>query len=895
MNHFMRALMARLRGLFGDRRAELEFDDEIETHLRLLTERYVRQGMTEAEATLTARRQFGNVTLLREAHREMRGIIFIDTLFQDLQYGVRMLRKNPGFTLIAALTLCLGIGVNTAIFSVVNALMLRPLPFPDPERLVFVEVNSGMNTGGAVEGGLFLDWQEQSRTLEGIAAINSGKTRIDKDWGRAHARRLIGSGETEIVEVGQITASFFSVLGVQPLPPGRNFIAAEDRRGSDRVAILSHGLWQRRYNGDPEIVGKTITLDAVKTKSFGDLIVVGVAPASFRYFHPFDVWVPMGLDPQRERAIDAGERAHLPVVARIKPGVTLEQARVELDTILLRYEMTRPGGKPRVDLRTRLVPLQEYYLGDTRRPLLVLLGAVGLILLIACANVANLLLARTLTRQKELAVRAALGAGRLRLTRQMLTECLLLAIAGGAAGLLLASLLTRLLALTPAITLGEMSRMAAITIDWRVLGFTMLISLVTGLLFGLLPALRFSRPDLNVALKEGGNGGGFHGRGARNALMVSEVALAVVLLVGAGLLIRSFVKLTGVDPGYRAENVLTARLHQWDGEVHYYEQTLQRLAALPGIDAAGGASHLPLTGYNWRDYVFAEGHEPQQGEPPPIASITAVNPDYFRAMGISLRAGRLLNDGDNQGSPLVAALSETLARRLFPNENPIGKRIKDDNPRQTLWPTVIGVVNDVRHEGLGSEVDLTVYYSYRQSPRRMYLVLHSAVAPSSLIPAVRKAVRDVDPARPVFDVMTMSERLSNSIAARRFYMSLLTGFAALALLLAGVGVYGVISYVVTQRTHEVGIRMALGAQSADVARLFIKQGMAVVLLGLGLGLLGAFALTRVMRGLLFGVGATDPLTFASVALLLSLIALLACYLPARRAARIDPLLAIRHE
>src|SRR5262245_8529821 len=635
MIHYWRALATRLRGLFGDRRAGLELDNEIETHLRLLTERYVRQGMTEAEAARAARRQFGNVTLLKEAHREIRGFRFIDTLFQDLQYGVRMLRKNPGFTLIAALTLCLGIGANTAIFSVVNALMLRPLPFPDPERLGGVEVNSGTNTGGAVEGGLFLDWQEQSRTLEGIAAINSGKTRIDKDWARAHARRLIGSGETEIVEVGQITASFFTLLGVQPLPPGRNFIAAEDRRGSDRVAILSHGLWQRRYSGDPEIVGKTITIDAVKTKSFGDLIVVGVAPANFRYFHPFDVWVPMGLDPQRERTIDAGERARLPVVARLKPGVTIEQARVELDTILKRYEMTRPGGKPRVDLRTRLVPLQEYYLGDTRRPLMVLLGAVGLILLIACANVANLLLARTVTRQKELAVRAALGAGRFRLARQMLTECLLLAIAGGAAGLLFAYWLTRLLgSLTTATHLGEMSRVTAITIDWRVLGFNMLISLVTGLLFGLLPALRFSRPDLNISLKEGDSGGGFHRWGLRSALMVSEVALAIVLLVGAGLLIRSFVKLTGVDPGYRAENLLTARLHQWDGEVHYYEQTLQRLAALPGVEAAGATSHLPLTGYNWRDYVFAEGHEPQQGEPPPIASITAVNPDYFRAMGI---------------------------------------------------------------------------------------------------------------------------------------------------------------------------------------------------------------------------------------------------------------------
>jgi predicted permease len=614
MIHYLRVLAARLRGLFGDRGADRELDDEIEAHLRLLAERYVRQGMTEAEAILTARRQFGNVTLLKEAHREIRGIRFIDTLFQDLQYGVRMLRKNPGFTLIATLTLCLGIGANTAIFSVVNALMLRPLPFPDPERLIWVEVTSSMNIDDIVDTALFLDWQEQSRTLEGIAAVSVGKSWDDMYWDANDVVSLTGGGETEMVKVGKITASFFKVLGVQPLPPGRNFIAGEDRRGSDRVAILSHGLWQRRYNGDPEIIGKTITLDAVRKLEDPNLIVVGVAPANFRYFNPFDVWVPGGLDPQSR---DPRVGPALSVVARLKPGITLEQARAELDTILQRCEMTRPEGQSRADLRTRLVPLQEYFLGDTWRPLMVLLGAVGLILLIACANVANLLLARTLTRQKELAVRAALGAGRFRLARQMLTECLLLAVAGGAAGLLLAYWLTRLLgSLTSATPLGEMSRVTAFTIDWRVLGFTMLISLVTGMLFGFLPALRFSRLDLNVSLKEGGGGSGFHGRGLRSALMLSEVALAVMLLVGAGLLIRSFVKLTGVDPGYRAENVLTARLPRGHCCEQLYEQILPRLAALPGVEAAGATSHLPLTGYNARNYVFADGHAPQQGEPP---------------------------------------------------------------------------------------------------------------------------------------------------------------------------------------------------------------------------------------------------------------------------------------
>jgi putative ABC transport system permease protein len=530
----------------------------------------------------------------------------------------------------------------------------------------------------------------------------------------------------------------------------------------------------------------------------------------------------------------------------------------------------------------------------------VLLGAVGLVLLIACANVANLLLARAGAREKELAIRGALGAELLRLARQLLTECLLLATAGSAAGLLLASWITGLIgSLNSTNALGEMGRVAAITIDLRVLGFTLLITLVTGLLFGLLPALRLSRADLNVSLKEGGRGG-LHGRGLRNALMVSEVALAIVLLIGAGLLIRSFVKLLDVDPGYRAENLLTAKIalppryRDNSQRAQFYERILQRLAALPGVTSVGATSHLPLTGYNMGATLRVEGRAPHPGEREPSAPIARVSPDYFRTMGISLRAGRLINDGDTQDAPSVALLTETLARRLFPNEDPLGKRLSVAG----LAATIIGVVNDIRYTGLDGEVEQAVYLSYQQLPRSgMSLVLRGAAEPSSLAPALRNAVREIDPALPIYDVMTMNERLSlsNSVAERRFNMLLLGCFAALALLLAGVGVYGVISYVVTQRTREVGIRMALGAQSADVLRLFIKQGMAMVALGVGLGIFGAFALMRVMKSLLFDVSANDPLTFACVAVLLSLVALAACYLPARRAARIDPLASLRRE
>ena len=806
-----------------------------------------------------------------------------EDMFQDLRFGFRMLLKNPGFTLIAVLTLALGIGANTAIFSVVNALILRPLPYPQPERLVWVEeVSKKTNTSQDAWGAHFLDWQEHSQTLEGIAQIDFA------------TRTLTGAGEPERVEVGLISAGLLPLVGAQPLPPGRNFTAADDKPGGERVAILSHSLWQRRYNSDQNIVGRSVTLNDA------NFTVVGVAPANFRFFYRFDVWAPLALDPQRELAGDT--HSYQSTVARLKPGVSIEQAQAEMDTLSQRYELTRPEGNPRYDSRTRLVPLQEHFLGERRRPLLVLLGSVGLVLLIACANVANLLLARAGAREKELAIRGALGAGRFRLARQLLTECLLLAVAGSAAGLLLASWLTGLLALLNSTdTFGDLGRVTAITIDLRVLGFALLLTLLTGLLFGLLPALRLSRTDLNVSLKEGGRGGGFHGRGLRSALMVSEVALAIVLLVGSGLLIRSFVKLLEVDPGYRAENLLTAKIslppryRDNSQRAQFYERILLRLAALPGVASVGATSHLPLTNYNMGSTLRVEGHSLQPGENPPSAPVARVNPDYFRTMGISLRAGRLFNDGDTQGAPSVALLSEALARRLFPDEDPLGKRLSVGGLGAELT-TVIGVVNDIRYSGLDGEIEQAVYLSYRQLPRSgMSLVLRGAVEPSSLAPALRNAVREIDPALPVYDVLTMNERLSNSVAARRFNLLLLGGFAALALLLAGVGVYGVISYVVTQRTHEIGVRMALGAQSADVIRLFIKQGMAVVLLGVGLGLLGAFALTRIMKSLLFDVSANDPLTFACVALLLSLIALAACYLPARRAARIDPLASLRHE
>jgi putative ABC transport system permease protein len=575
----------------------------------------------------------------------------------------------------------------------------------------------------------------------------------------------------------------------------------------------------------------------------------------------------------------------------------MERAQAELDALLHRYEITRPEGSRRIESQTRLVPLQEHLLGDTRRPLLVLLGAVGLLLLIACANVANLLLARAVTRQNELAIRAALGASRLRLTRQILTECLVLALAGGGAGLLLAHGLTDLLgSLDLANALGQMARVTPITMDVRVFAFVLLTSLATGLLFGLLPTLRVSRPAANASLREGERGGRSHGRRLRGALIVSEVALALVLLVGAGLLIHSFVRLLVVDPGYRAENLLTARFQlppRYSGNaqrVQFYERLLERVAALPGIDSVGATSHLPLIRYNMGATLRVEGREPAKGEREPSAPIASVNPGYFRTMGIGLRAGRLFNASDVQGAPGVVLLSETLARTLFPAEDPVGRRLFVAGERAT----VVGIVTDIRHQGLEQEIEQAVYFSYRQLPRPgMALVLRSTVDPSLLSSALRRAVQDIDPALPLFDVMTMDARLSRSIAGRRLNLLLLGSFAALALLLAGVGIYGVIAYVVTERTREIGIRMALGAQRRDVLRMVLGQGMRLALLGVAIGLAAAFGLSRVLQTLLFEVKPSDPLTFTLIPVVLVGIAFLACWLPARRAASVNPMRAIR--
>ena len=803
-----------------------------------------------------------------------------DEMFQDLRFGARMLVKNPGFTCVATLTLALGIGANTAIFSVVNAVLLRPLPFKDPGRLVFISERSEQTPVMTVSIPNFIDWREQNRVFERMAAF------------RGQTYNLTGLEETERLLGRQVTTDFFSLLGARPIL-GRTFTPEEDKPGGERVVILSHRFWQLRFGGASNVLGRTLSLDNTS------YTVIGVMPKEFSIpSEPVDLWTSLGL--VSNRLMFRGFHFGTFVYARLKPGSTLEQARAEMNTIAKRLQEQYPRSNKGQEVRVE--DLTQWVVGDTASTLWILLGAVGFVLLIACNNVANLLLARAANRQREIAIRMALGARRGRVIRQLLTESVLLALCACALGMLLGAWgMNGLKAILP----ETMPRLDEARMDSWVLAFSLGVAVVTGLLFGLAPALQAARAKLNETLKESGQSATSGRARLRGALVVAEVALSLALLIGAGLMMKSFLRLQQAALGFDPEKVLSFQLSlpepayaEAQKRVAFFQQLTERLKSLPGVEAAGGSSLLPLgSGPSTTGFTVEDQSPPASGQPP-VTDIVWTSPDYFRAMGIRLLRGRYFTNQDTADATPVAIVDETIAQAYWPNQDPIGKWMGLVLPglREPRF-TIVGVVQHVKNYGVDQPSRFETYVPYVQDPRgsTFYVALRTSGDPSSLVSAARANVRELDRNLPIYDVRTMEEYVVRQLAQRRLLMILLGIFAGVAVVLASVGIYGVLSYAVTQRMREIGLRMALGAQTADVLKLVVRQGLVLTLIGVSVGLVGSFALTRVMSSLLFEVSPTDPVTFAVIPLLLVAVALLASYLPARRATKVDPLTALRRD
>ena len=803
-----------------------------------------------------------------------------------------MLLKRPGFTLIAVITLALGIGANTAIFSVVNSLLLRPLPYQNSERLAIIWTHSpGANVAQ--------DWPSPGQ----FSAIKSSDG-VFEELALAQGSNVIltGQGEPERLGVLRTSSAVFPLLGAQPAL-GRVFLPEEDAPGKPLAAILSHSFWQRRFGGDENVLGQSLTLNGTS------YTVVGVMPADFSLGYEVmptvgavaqaEMLLPLPLSP--ERMSNQGDENYN-VLARLKPGATIAQAQTELNVAVSRLEQQFPDRYPESRrFSFSIKPLIEQVVGDVRLALYVLLGAVGCVLLIACANVANLLLARAAARENEMAIRTAIGAGRGRIVRQLLTESVLLSTVGGTLGLLLA---VWGLALLRGLNPGNIPRLTAIAIDGRVLAFTTAAAVLTGILFGLAPALRSSQVSLSETLKEGGRSlvGGHHR--LRNLLVITEIALSLVLLIGAGLLIRSFLRVQEVQPGFAPQNILSLRLgvsgpaySEEIQRVNFYQRLWERIRRLPGVEAAGGVSVLPLAGGIGWGGITIEGYDAASGQNMIQADQRIASVGYFETMKIPLLRGRFFTEQDRKEAEQVVVIDENMARTYWPDADPLGKRMKRGSAdSKAPWLTVVGVVGNVKQYALDTDSRVAFYSPHLQTPASaMYVVVRTTTDPASLTAAVTGEVRALEPNAPVYDVKPMEQWLSESLARRRFSMLMLGLFAVVAMLLAAVGIYGVMSYTVEERTREIGIRVALGARTRDVLNLVVRRGIALAAVGVSIGLVGAIALTRVMASLLFGVGATDPLTFALIALLLMLVALLACWIPARRATKVDPMIALRYE
>jgi predicted permease len=820
----------------------------------------------------------------------------METIWNDFKYGWRMLRRSPGFTLVAVLTLAIGIGANTAIFSVINTVLLHPLPFPDSQRIVLIwETDANRNVDrGIASPAEFLDWRDMNHSFQELSA-----------W-RIWYYNLTGAGEPEQVWGVHTSGNFFRLLGITPIL-GRDFVADEETPGHEQVVLLSYGLWQHRFGGDPSILGKSVQIDE---KPFN---VIGVLPKGFSLFgtsRQLDLWMPFAFDHAQLK-----RRDHSVIVfARLNKGTSLPQAQAEMETIFARLKKQYPD----VDQQNgvRVVTFRDDLSRGMKPALMILLAAVGFVLLIACANVANLMLARAATREREIAVRATLGAGRRRILRQLLTESVLLALLGGAGGILFAYGGLHLLRATlpPEGGYGEIPHVDWLGIDLPVLGFTLVASLFTGIIFGLAPAIQTSRSELYESLKEGSRGstGGRQSRAIRSALVVIEVALSLVLLVGAGLLTRSFFIMMSEELGFDSSHLLTMQI--WLPENHYalgppvvnfYSQVVDRAAALPGVKAASAANFLPLTG--WADYCNfdIEGRPVAPADKPDTAQYRVVDWRYVHAMGIAVKSGRDFTAADGPDSAGVVLVNEALVRRYWPNENPVGKQILLHFPDtrapwqpvpRASWLTIVGIVGDVREWEWGEEKIGQVYLPLPQNASRiMRLVVRSEGDPSGLAGAVRHAVQSVDPAQPVTEVHTMDQFLAAAVSQRRLSMLLLAVFASIATILAAVGIYSVMAYAVTQRFHEIGIRMALGAEPGSVLRMVVRDGMRLAMIGLVIGIVGSELTARFLQSQLYGIRPTDPVTFVAVALGLAIVAVAACYFPARRATKVDPLVALRYE
>ena len=885
--------LRRLRALWNADAIHDEIDEEMRFHIEMRTAENIRRGMAPPEAKRAAEKQFGRLTRMKEQGYQVRGGGWVESCWQDLRYAARTLRQNPSFTAVAIITLALGIGANTAAFSVVHGVLLKPLPFKDADRLMVIqEANQGDGYGISYPN--FLDVRAQISSFEGVAVFNSTYTTITGP-GLAPAT----------VPAGVVSANLFPLLGASPIL-GRGFTDEEDRRGgggsgAGRPLILSHNCWQRRFGADAQILGRQLTLDGLP------FTVVGVMPSGFNFpvqNEPVEGWTTVAID--AEPALyggtiptSRGYPHYTAALARLKPDASVLRAQAELGALTVNLRRDNPW----IDANWKLnvTPALDRLVGNVRHALLVLFGVVGAVLAIACVNVANLLLGRAAKRQREIAIRTALGASRRRIIRQLFTESILLGLLGGAVGLLWAWWGVRLLtSLIP----DDVPRLAEIGIDWPVALFTLLASLLAGLFFGVIPALAGTRVELTGALKEGARGTAGRGRGARQrgALVVAEIALAVVLLTGAGLLLRSFSNLLQVKPGFDSANLLTFKISLPEagypqgspGVKNFYGSLLERVRAIPGVETASVAETLPLSGANNSTSVDIEGHPPPPGERP-SAQLRFVGLDYFRTLSIPLTRGRDFDAHDDARMSGKLIVNEAFAARFFSGENPLGRRVN------TGWggkgpKEIVGVVGDVRHANLDEAPRPEMYVPFAQFPvNSMSVVMRTAVRPQSLIPQIEREVRALDRELPLNDVKTLDERISRLIARPRFN-TLLTGlFALLALALAAVGIYGVISYSVAERTHEIGIRMALGAGRMNLLKLILKQGMWLVIAGAALGVVIAALLTRLISSFLYGTSPNDPLVYAGVVSLLLTVALLACLIPARRATRVDPLVALRDE